>query len=89
MTEDTLRSLSKRSLSNDQIVATLKNHEPRVVLAGIEHAAGNMGIPEIKAGVEKVFDTDNAISQFRNEIRQLDCEIPTLFGKYASLLARP
>jgi len=67
MTEDSLKALSKRTLSNDQIVRMLGNREPRVVLAGIEHAVENMADPDIKAAVERVFNKDTAKAQFRNE----------------------
>jgi hypothetical protein len=67
MRDDALRALSKRTLSKEQIVAMLGNREPRVVLAGIDHATQNVAVLEIKAAIEGVFDRDAAISQFRNE----------------------
>ncbi len=65
--EVTLTALSKRTLSNDQVAAMLGNHEPLVVLAGIDHAVGKLVVPEIKGAVERVFDRDAATAQFRNE----------------------
>jgi HEAT repeat protein len=67
MRSATLIALSQRTLSSDQIVAMLGNHEPRVVLAGIDHAVNNLTLPKIKAAVETVLDKDAAVSQFRNE----------------------
>ena len=37
-----LMALSKRTLSTPQIQAMLGNHEPEIVLAGIDHAAGKL-----------------------------------------------
>ena len=45
----------------------LGNHEPLVVLAGIDHAVGKLVVPQIKGALERVFDRDAATAQFRNE----------------------
>jgi HEAT repeat protein len=62
-----LLALSKRALSTAQIQALLGNQEPEIVLAGIEHAAARIAAPELKAAVEKVFETKAATEQFKNE----------------------
>ena len=63
-----LRALSKRTLSTAQIQAMLGNHEPEIVLAGIDHAAGKKTAePELKVALERVFDTKVATAQFKNE----------------------
>jgi HEAT repeat protein len=62
-----LMALSKRKLSTAQIQAMLGNHEPEIVLAGVDHAAGRIEEPELKTAVERIFDTNQATAQFKNE----------------------
>ena len=64
----TLMALSKRTLSTALIQAMLGNHEPAIVLAGIDHAARKKTAePELKPALERVFDTKIATAQFKNE----------------------
>ena len=63
----TLRALEKRALTDQQVVRLLAHHEPQVVLAGIAHATRRMGALAIKAAVERIFDRDVAVAQFKNE----------------------
>ena len=62
-----LQALGKRHLSDEQVVAMLGNREPRVVLAGLEHAGKRMDAPAVRAAVERVLDPEAARAQFRNE----------------------
>jgi HEAT repeat protein len=63
----TLNAVSKRKLTADQIVRILKNHEPDVVLVGISHAKDNPDAKQVMREVERIFDKENARTQFHNE----------------------
>ena len=45
----------------------LGDHEPEIVLAGIDHVAGKIAEPELKAAVETIFETKVSTAQFKNE----------------------
>lgn len=63
----TLKALEARTLSAEQIVGMIGNHEPEVVLAGIAHAERTIEAPKIKAAVERIFQSGTAKAQFHNE----------------------
>lgn len=63
----TLKALEDRPLTQAQILALLKNHEPEVALAGIAHTRRSPASLEITAALEKLFDSPQATAQFKNE----------------------
>jgi hypothetical protein len=67
MTLEILAALKQRTLSPAQLVALLANESPMIVLAGIQHADAKPTVPAIKAALERVFDKEAALAQFRNK----------------------
>jgi hypothetical protein len=67
MTVGILNALEQRTLSAPQVVALLGNEAPMVVLAGVGHKDAKTTVPEIQAAIERLFDKDVALAQFRNE----------------------
>jgi hypothetical protein len=63
----TLKALADRTLSRDQIMALLRNHEPEIALAGIAHAKRAPASPEVNTLLEALFDSEAAARQFKNE----------------------
>lgn len=63
----TVLALSKRELTVEQIVRLLKNREPEVVLAGIDHASRTKDFASVREALEQVFDKGRAVAQFHNE----------------------